>query len=1399
MKPVELEIFLQDGLTPGLKNAGKTVGRFASDTKKQLRDVSEALKIQRSVVSALEKECRQLEKALAGSAPGAAWAEAKSKLTALQSELAAEKAGLVELTNQQRELKLASESAGTSLRQQLRNVREEIATLLLAYRSLSEAEKQTAQGKELARHIDELTEKAGELNDAIADTTQAVTNAASDSRGFDQLAGGIQLVVDGFGLATAGAQALGLSESDLMEVQTQLQTALVASNALTSMQVNLQKQSALMQGVNAIQTKAAATAENLRTWAVGRGVIATKAATVAQAAFNSVARANPYVVLAAAVVTVVGALYALAKGNAAAKKAEAERQQQMEKARGEQEEFARTVASAAGEQIASFLKLKRAWENLGESFDKKRKFITDTKEEWHKLGKEIDNVNDMERVFRQHTKDIMTAIILRAELKAYETRIQNVADQMVEDIEKNKTYKYVPATTETRFVDLTETEKAAISDRDSAGNFVTSGRGERNLRMVNGVSSYWALTDEGARIVTQMRRDAGNVSALAAQNNARTNAERTIQGYIGEMNRLADQLDATMANIPGTNVEPEGGKPDKPDTPDKSDKPDKDGRVEHERRAAEELQKLRWQNEQDEINQMAEGAERRLRQIRLDYEKERAEIERERKSLAATNREAGTADLNEQGLTEQQQAEIDRAVEISETSYNRAVSEVYDELTEQYQSYADRRLAIEKKYDADIAELTAARGAAAAAGDTVTVERMERSLAEAEKAKGKALTAHDFEVLRQSPEYVRAFEDLRNTSTETLETLMARFEAAKGAASAALDPQDLREYTTTIRELTDELESRDPLGNLARKAGELAAAERELARARRQYETVAGGGRIFTGYRTGRDSGGALTMTATFMSLEDAFENYTRAKERHARASNGYVKAEKDARETVSRLTEAIRGVGDAIGGTAGEITGLILDMGTFVTDTMSGIQAVARTGEEALGAVEKASVILGIASAAIRLLHSLSDLGGNNAFREYEAYAEKVKEINALTEAVGRYRLAVLDARQEEAMWFAEDGMRTLRNWRQMHDEVYAEYVKKASEAQATYRNESGGGWLTGAINWVMGNLSALSWWEEWRNLWGQGGYTEGTTAAINNLRIETRKKSSGFLGTGIGGHSQKTADLVSWARENGLGELFDERGLIDKELARSIIDTYGGKLVGQTRETLEALIDLREKYDEYIMNLHEYVSSLYEPLVNNLTDSLWDWLDEGKDALDSFRGYAGDTFRDIVSDMLRTIVLDKVVGSFSDDISALYEKYAEGRMAEEELMRGVAALTGDLIERYGENIPALEGMLTNVAEMLDRSGIDIRDSGGTSQSGRAGGFAAMSQDQGTKLEGLFTSAQIHLASIDERTEDVVARMNAAEGYLARIAENTETSAARAGEIKELITEILRDGIKTR
>lgn len=822
-------------------------------------------------------------------------------------------------------------------------------------------------------------------------------------------------------------------------------------------------------------------------------------------------------------------------------------------------------------------------------------------------------------------------------------------------------------------------------------------------------------------------------------------------------------------------------------------------RVEMRRKLGLELTALQQENDEAEVAAMEDGLQKKLRQIREEYKARKNAIDKQRSDWQTQNAKAGMTGLGDDRLTDGQRSEIERSEELNETTYVVATSRLYKELTDQYQSYSDKRLEIERKYNEDIEGLRRARIQAEDDGNADTVAKIDRSIAEAIKSKGRALTEHDFDVLRRSPEYVRAFEDLRDTSTETLQGLLEQLEKAKIAASSVLDPQDLREYTTTIREIMDELDSRDPFGTLSKRAEELSVAQRELATAKKQLDTVTNGGRIFTGFKSeGVDANGKPVIVATYLSMAEALKKYTEAKGRHTKAGNNFIKAEKEAKDKVSQLAEAIKGVGDAIGGTAGEIIGLIFDVGTFITDTINGIATVQKVGVEAVSAVEKASIILTIVSTAVQLLQKISELGNNKAFKEYEAYAEKVKEINALTDAVSQYRLALLEARQEEDAWFAEDGMQNLRKWREYHDEVYAAYVKKASESQAVYRNESGGGWLTGAFNWVMANLSILGWWDEWRDLWGQGSYKEGQTAAINNLRIETRKKSSGFLGTGIGGHSQKTEDLVSWARNNGLGELFDEKGLIDKELARSILDNYGNKLVGQTRETLEALIELREKYDEYIQNLHEYVSSMYEPLVDNFVDSLWDWLDNGKDALDSFKEYASGTFRDIVSDMLRTIVLDKVIGTFSDDIAAIYEKYAEGKISEQELMGEVAKLTGGLIDRYGSNIPTLEGILETVVGMFDKYGIDIRNAEGFSQSGKAGGFLAMSQDQGTKLEGLFTSVQGHVTSIDAKIDDVTEKMSRAESLLSKIAESTRSNAATADEIKDLIIQIIRDGLKT-
>jgi hypothetical protein len=513
--------------------------------------------------------------------------------------------------------------------------------------------------------------------------------------------------------------------------------------------------------------------------------------------------------------------------------------------------------------------------------------------------------------------------------------------------------------------------------------------------------------------------------------------------------------------------------------------------------------------------------------------------------------------------------------------------------------------------------------------------------------------------------------------------------------------------------------------------------------------------------------------------------------------------------KTLNRAKQDFREIGDAIGGTAGDI---LSSAGEIATSTLSMISSIselanwsvtstkmtAEGASKAIQAVEKASVILAIISAAIQLLSKLQELIPD-AHEEYLNYAAKVNEINILRDAVQEYELAVLKAKQAEESWFASGDLSYLRKAKELNKQILDTYIDKVGEPQAIYQNEDGGGWLTAIwkpINWVIDNT--------YGKLYGFNilrEYEEGITAAINNLRIETKKKSSGFLGTGIGGNSQKTEDLVSYVKRELGYDLFDDNGMIDLKAAEVILDKYGDKLVGQTKETLEALVELREQYDEYLEQLHEYVSSLYEPLVDNFVDSLWDWFDEGKDALDSFKDYASQTFRDIVSDMMRTVLLEKIFGtgenSFQEQLNALYEDYASGKIkTEAELAAQVSGLTSALIGRYESALPGLKNIMESITDSLEKAGIDLRETEAYSQSGRAGAITTITQDTGNKLEGIGTSMQMHLANIDEGVENIGSALGNALASLIKIEEYTGQSSKTLAEIKIYVERILSEGL---
>lgn len=779
---------------------------------------------------------------------------------------------------------------------------------------------------------------------------------------------------------------------------------------------------------------------------------------------------------------------------------------------------------------------------------------------------------------------------------------------------------------------------------------------------------------------------------------------------------------------------------------------------------------------QAKIDAMEEGFLKQQAQIELDHRKAKAENERRAYEYIKSQQkieqlawEKEHPDYKKKGLVFEPKTktreDLPQDKKDALVAYEKAAAEarkkaevsLYKSLTDEYQSYTDKRVAIEKKFNDDIAALRAERGKYVERGDTAKVEKIDRAIAQATKDKGKSLMGLDFEQLRQTPEYVRAFENLKNTSSETLNSLLRQLEDAKQTAAQVLKPEDLREYTNTIQSILDELESRNPFRILMDRRQELAEVGQELANAKSQLDYVRSGGKIIKGIKSSKLNGdtGTIDIENEYLSVAEAVDIYNKAKDKSVKADNNYRKAEKSVSEQVEELGSNLKGVGDSIGGTSGQIISFMGDITSFTALSIDGISTLASAAAKEMSAVEKASVILGIISVGIQLLQQLSSLFGD-AYSQYEAYSEKVKEINRLKDSVNEYTIAVLEARQAEEDWFSSNGLNSLGNYRKIHDEVLRSYYEKLNEGQATYQNEKGGGWLTGGLNGIMNWLSPLGWSGMWQKWTGQN-YKEGISKAVDNLRIETRKKSKGFLGTGIGAKSQKTEDLISWVKNNLGEDLFDDKGLINKTLAQDLIDNYGEKLVGETKETLESLIELREKYDEYLEQLHDYVSSLYEPIVGNFVDSLWDWLDTGKDALDSFKEYASDTFRDIVSDMMKTIVLEKVIGNFDDDIAKLYDKYASGDISETDLMKMVAERTGELVDNYEKNIPVLENILSSVNGYFKDAGIDLKQQDESSRSAVEKGIESVSQDSVTEMNGRLMAVSIVLndivAAINEQT----------------------------------------------
>ena len=227
---------------------------------------------------------------------------------------------------------------------------------------------------------------------------------------------------------------------------------------------------------------------------------------------------------------------------------------------------------------------------------------------------------------------------------------------------------------------------------------------------------------------------------------------------------------------------------------------------------AEELLQLRFKNQQDEINLMEEGSEKKRRQIELDYQKEIDAYKKAKakygetdevkamKSNADNKRSEGLAALTE--------------------SENQAAIEANERYLKSYGTFMQKRDAIIAEYTRKISEATTE-------GDKKILQ----------KEMEKALSSLDLDKLKQGINWELVFGDLDKVSKESLDKVKQQLKDFKNSEeyrNMAIDQKKV--IDEALNNIQSTLIDRGGLlGDLPNQLSELADAQEELTDAQEEY------------------------------------------------------------------------------------------------------------------------------------------------------------------------------------------------------------------------------------------------------------------------------------------------------------------------------------------------------------------------------------------------------------------------------------------------------------------------------------------------------------------------------------------------------------------------------------
>lgn len=467
-------------------------------------------------------------------------------------------------------------------------------------------------------------------------------------------------------------------------------------------------------------------------------------------------------------------------------------------------------------------------------------------------------------------------------------------------------------------------------------------------------------------------------------------------------------------------------------------------------------------------------------------------------------------------------------------------------------------------------------------------------------------------------------------------------------------------------------------------------------------------------------------------------------------------------------ISDAMGSIGEAATSATGEIAKMFEEMGdTQTAEAVSGAQQVLGAVSNIGQGFAKGGIVGGIAAAVGEAANFIGQ-----AFAAEARHQEALKEIErAKLDFQRQYNLALIEQNlllQEATNVFGE---------RQIEKAMNA--IEVYRKALSDLKQELAGS----AVRGLEYALISGTWYDQ---LFG-GVFTQAKNAYKKGLgglweaQIVTGHEKTGLFGWGKGRDVYSSILSV-------YPELIDANGELDTAMLQTILDTR--KMSDDTRKYLENLIDLKDAMDEAEEALEDYLQQTFGSLGDGILDSITTALAEGGSALENFADEAASVLENLGEQIAYSLFF---ADKFDDLESQLKDVYG-GEGSPEDIANEAMEVIGDFYDGIGSDMSAAQAWLEAWREKAEEMGFDLWQ-GGTSQSGKAGAFTTMTQDQGTKLEGLFTSGQMHWASIDEKMDNAVSGLGGCLDVLGRIAANTNALPLMLA----LLQSVQRDGLKMK